>query len=137
MGQRLFWKGFFFLMAGLTIGSYVLPFLYPTEMGENETQDFALLPLYIAQLIGLFGFAYWRAIGTRRIWQWIFGATVLETAWMTYGFLSESLSESSPSEPGSFFMIGLAATIFPLLVLFFWALFSYAFRAPHPWAKAT
>jgi hypothetical protein len=133
MGQRRFWKGFFFLMVVLTIGGYALPFLYPEEIGQNEFQDLALLPLYLAQLVGLFGFAYWRAIGTRRIWQWIFGATVLETAWMTHGFLSES----PPSELGSVFVIGLAATLIPLLALFLWALFSYAFRATHLWAKAT
>ena len=133
MGQRRLWKGYFFLMVALTIGGYVLPFFIPAEESGEEFEDLVLLPLYFAQLVGLFGFAYWRAIGTRRIWQWIFGATVLETAWMLYGFVTES----PQSELGSSFMIGLAVTIVPLLALLFWALFSYAFRAPSLWAKAT
>ncbi|MGH8223544.1 MAG: hypothetical protein ACREQZ_11280 [Woeseiaceae bacterium] len=120
-------------MVALTIGGYVLSFFVPAEPSGKEFEDLVLLPLYLAQLIGLFGFAYWRAIGTRRIWQWIFGATVLETAWMVHGFVTEI----PPSELGSFFMIGVAATIVPLLALLFWALFSYAFRAPGLWAKAT
>jgi len=133
MGQRRLWKGYFFLMVALTIGGYVLPFFVPAEPSGEEFEDLVLLPLYIAQLVGLFGFAYWRAIGTRRIWKWIFGATVLETAWMLYGFIRET----PPSELGSFFMIGLTVTIVPLVVLLFLALYSYAFRAPDLWAKAT
>ena len=117
-------------MVALTIGGYVLPFFIPAEASGEEFENLVLLPLYFAQLVGLFGFAYWRAIGTRRIWQWIFGATVLETAWMLYGFVTES----PQSELGSSFMIGLAVTIVPLLALLLWALFSYAFRAPGLWA---
>jgi FtsH-binding integral membrane protein len=133
MGKRRLWKVYFFLMVALTIGGYLLPLFVSAEPSGEEFEDLVLIPLYLAQLVGLFGFAYWRAIGTRRIWQWIFGATVLETVWMLYGFVTEV----PPSELGSFFMIGLAATIVPLLALLFWALFSYAFRAPSLWAKAT
>jgi len=133
MGQRRLWKGYFFLMVALTIGGYILPYFVSAESSGEEFEDLVLIPLYVAQLVGLFGFAYWRAIGTRRIWQWIFGATVLETAWMLYGFVTES----PQSELGSSFMIGLAVTIVPLLALLLWALFSYAFRAPGLWAKAT
>ena len=133
MGKRRLWKSYFFLMVALTIGGYILPYFVSAESSGEEFEDLVLIPLYVAQLVGLFGFAYWRAIGTRRIWQWIFGATVLETAWMLYGFVTES----PQSELGSSFMIGLAVTIVPLLALLIWALFSYAFRAPDLWAKAT
>ena len=132
MGQRRLWKAYFVLMVALTIGGYALPLFVSIEPSGGEFEDLVLLPLYLAQLVGLFGFAYWRAIGTRRIWQWIFGATVLETAWMLYGFVTEV----RPSELGSFFMIGLGVIIAPLLILLFWALFSYAFRAQGLWPKA-
>lgn len=133
MGKRRFWKAYFFLMVALTVSGFVLPLAFPADPEHQAFDDLVWVPLYLAQLVGLFGFAYWRAIGTRRIWQWIFGATVLETAWMVYGFVSEA----PPSELGSFFAIGLALTIMPLVALLFWALFSYAFRAPDLWAKAT
>src|SRR5688572_24954545 len=122
MGKRRLWKGYFFLMAALTIGGSILSFFVSTEPTGEEFEDLVLIPLYVAQLVGLFGFAYWRAIGTRRIWQWIFGATVLETGWMLYGFTT---MEAPPAELGSFFIIGLTATIVPLLALQMWALFSY------------
>lgn len=134
MGKRRLWKSYFFLMVALTIGGYILPYYVSAEPSGEEFEDLVLIPLYVAQLVGLFGFAFWRAIGTRRIWQWIFGATVLETVWMLYGFTA---TEIPPAELGSFFMIGLTVTIVPLLALLIWALFSYAFRAPDLWAKAT
>jgi len=133
MRLRRFWKGYFFLMVVLTIGGFVLPFFVSSEPSGEEFEDLVLLPLYIAQLVGLFGFAYWRAIGTRRIWQLIFGATLLEAAWNLYRFATEV----PPSELGSLFIIGLTVTIVPLIALLVLALYSYAFRAPDLWTKAT
>jgi hypothetical protein len=134
MGKRRLWKSYFFLMTALMISVYILPFFPSTDPGGWEFEELVLLPLYVAQLVGLFGFAYWRAIGTRRIWQMIFGATVLETGWMLYGLIS---IEPPPAELGSLFIVWLAVTIVPLLALQFWALFSYAFRVLDLWARAT
>ena len=133
MSGRRFWKVYFFSMVVLTIGAYVVPFFIASEPTGHEAEDLALLPLYIAQLVGLFGFAYWRSIGTRRIWQYVFAATVLETAWMLDGFAAEL----PPSELASSFVIVLVVTILPLLGLLLFALYSYAFRASNLWAKAT
>lgn len=132
MGRRRLWKAFFFVMVALTVGGYALVFVVPAEPTDRELEDLFLLPLYVAQLVGLFGFAYWRAVGTRRIWQWIFAATIVEVAWMIYGFVTEA----APWELGAAFMIGLAATLVPLFALQLVALYSYAFRADDLWAKA-
>src|SRR5882672_6424860 len=124
MKWHRFWKGYFFLMVAMTMGSLVLPFFVPPEDRPDGYEDLVLLPLYIAQLVGLFGFAYSRAIGTRRIWQLVFGATVLEQAWVLYGFVTAV----QPPELGSSFVIGLAAILMPLLILLCIGLYSYAFR---------
>ncbi|MDH5352429.1 MAG: hypothetical protein OEX78_16600 [Betaproteobacteria bacterium] len=134
VGKRRLWKAYFFLMVALTVSGYIFPFLVSAEPSGQEFEDVALIPLYVAQLVGLFGFAYWRVIGTRRIWQWIFAASVLETAWMLYGFAT---TDMPPVELGSFFMTGVIATIVTLVALQMWALFSYAFRAPDLWTEAT
>ena len=128
-----FWKSYFFLMVAMTIGGFVFPFFVPPEDRPDGYEDLVLLPLYIAQLVGLFGFAYSRAIGTRRIWQLVFGATVLEEAWMLYGFVTAI----PPPELGSSFVLGIAAITVPLLILLCVALYSYAFRARELWSKAT
>ncbi len=128
-----FWKGYFFLMVAMAVGGFALPFFVSPEDRAEGYEDLVLLPLDIAQLVGLFGFAYSRAIGTRRIWQLIFGASVLEEAWMVYGFVSVV----PPPELGSSFVIGIAAITVPLLILLCIGLYLYAFRANDLWSKAT
>jgi hypothetical protein len=133
MKWHRFWKGYFFLMLAMTIGSLVLPFFVPPEDRPDGYEDLVLLPLDIAQLIGLFGLAYSRALGTRRIWQLVFGATVLEETWMVYGFIDVV----PPPELGSWFVAGVAAIALPLLILLCVGLYLYAFRAKELWSKAT
>ena len=134
MTRRRFWKGYFFLTVAMAIGGFALPFFVPPEARrELFFEDLALLPLYIAQIVGLFGFAYSRAIGTRRFWQLIFGATVLEAAWTLYGFIAEV----PPPELGSLFVIGVALTVVPFLTLVCVGLYSYAFRSTDLWVKTT
>jgi uncharacterized membrane protein YhaH (DUF805 family) len=133
MKRRQFWKGYFFLMLAMAIGGFVLPFFVPPEDRGEVFEDLALLPLYIAQLVGLFGFAYSRAIATRRVWQLIFGATVLEVMWVLYGFVTVV----PPSELGSSFVVGVALIMVPFLTLLCVGLYSYAFRSTDLWAKAT
>ncbi len=134
----MFWKIYFFLMVAMTIGGIVLPTVLSLD-DSNETdssevfEGFVLMPLYIAQLVGLFGYAYARSIATRRSWQWIFGASIAEALWMLYGFISEV----PLSDVGTVFVIGLGVTIVPLYLVLFVGLYSYAFRSPELWTKAT
>jgi len=133
MKWHRFWKAFFFLMVALTIGGFVFPFfVLPEDRGEMF-EDLVWLPLNIAQLVGLFGFAYSRAIGTRRIWQLIFGATVLEAAWVLYSLAAEV----PPSELGSSFVVAIAGFVVLLIALLCVGLYLYAFRATESWSKAT
>jgi len=120
-------------MVVMTLVGLVVPFFIPPEDRTEMFRDLVLLPLYIAQLVGLFGFVYSRAIGTRRIWQLVFGATVLETAWMLYCFGSEI----APSELGSSFVIVVAVVTVTLLIPLWVGLYSYAFRKTELWFRAT
>jgi len=133
MKWRRFWKGFFYAMVILTVGGFALRFFVPFEDHGEMFEELVWLPLNIAQLVGLFGFAYSRAIGTRRIWKMILGATVLEAAWVLFSIASDA----PPSELGSWFFIAIVGFIVVLLALLCVGLYSYAFRATELWLRAT
>ena len=132
MKRSWLWQGYFIFMAALTIGSLVFLFVYypPTDRFELAS-ELAILPLYFAQLVGLYGFVYFRRFGSRISWKALFVATVVETVWMLYPdfgglFLAYDLV---------LFLVMLVSSLvfLPLLV----GLYSYAFRNSAPWLNAT
>jgi hypothetical protein len=135
MRRRWYWKMYFILMAALTVGGAGLSFYHWNETASlDRLAEWASLPLYIVQLVGLFGFIYWRRIGSSLLWKLVFGATVLELVWAAY----EMAVETSPlfSDDLSFFLamaVGGIVLLLPLLV----ALYIYAFRSRVLWVQAT
>ncbi len=74
MIKRLWWKLYFLVALVLMVLTAIAPlFVEPTEVQWWTWSD---IPLYLVQLIALFGLAFWRRIGASRLWQLIFIATL-------------------------------------------------------------
>src|SRR3954471_18910897 len=87
MQRRWYWKAYFFLSASmvvLAIGFYLYPG-YETAPSDIVA-EWASMPFYIVQLVGLYGFIYWRRVGHAKLWQLVFGVTVIEDVWTVYSF---------------------------------------------------
>ena len=131
--RRLCWKLYFYLAVLLTVGVGATPFLVSSDITAYTLRDIALWPLYVAQLVGLYGYVYVRRIGSCRIWQLIFVVSMLDAFWMAYEFTTSA----SPAELGSLFVVTVAAAAAVLILPLWLALYSYAFRSESLWANAT
>jgi hypothetical protein len=135
MRRRWYWKMYFMLMAALTVGGVGLSLYYWRETASlGRIAEWASLPMYIVQLLGLFGFIYWRRIGSSLLWKFVFGATVLELGWAAYEMAVETSVFSGDELPFLLAMaVGGTVLLLPLLV----ALYIYAFRSRVLWVQAT
>lgn len=119
-------------MVVLAIGFYLYPG-YETAPSDIVV-EWISLPFYIVQLLGLYGFVYWRRFGYERLWQLVFAVTVIETVWTVYS-VGDDLPDLEGYETGllAVMAVGGTALMAPLLV----ALFIYAFRSSRLWAEAS
>jgi hypothetical protein len=127
--NRVWWKAYFFLAVALTVLVILFPLLVDDE-AVTDWSEWWHVPLYVVQLVGLFGFAFWRRIAMPRFWQIAFIASV---AYETYSFYSTVVETGFPTFFGNFFfaaVIGVSLLLqAPLLI----ALFLYGFRCHDLW----
>ena len=131
--RRPWWRVYFYLMVVLALGAYAVSFFVLTDIDANVLRDVALLPLYLAQLVGLYGYVYVRRIGSHRIWQLVFVASIIEALWMAYDFTTVA----APPELGQSFVVSVAIGTTVLLLPLWFGLYAYAFRSSSLWANAT
>lgn len=123
-------------MTALTAVSIAFVFFPPSESTDYDLfVDWAALPLYVVQLVGLFGFVYARRIGWALLWRIVFAASVLELGWTLY-LLFEDLPEAGESfwpyaSAAGVMSLAIAAMMVPMLV----ALYRYGFRTPELWTN--
>ena len=134
--QRWYWKLYFFAMTALTAVAIALVVVPPSEsMDYDLLVDWIALPLYVVQLVGLFGFVYARRIGWPLLWRVVLAASALELAWTLYSLLEDLPDAEEPYWPYlsavGVIALAIAAMMVPMLV----ALYRYGFRAPELWAK--
>jgi hypothetical protein len=130
--RRWYWKAYFFLsasMMALAIGFYLYPG-YETAPSDIVA-EWVSLPFYVVQLLGLYGFIYWRRFGHERPWRLVFAATVIEDIWTVYSFWSDLPDVQSEAGLFAIMVVTATALMAPALV----ALFIYAFRSPRLWAE--
>src|SRR5260221_9617865 len=85
MRRRWYWKMYFILMAALTVGGVGLSFYHWNETASlDRLAEWASLPLYIVQLVGLLGFIYCRRIDLSMLCELVILATVLELGLAAY-----------------------------------------------------
>jgi hypothetical protein len=133
--RRWYWKAYFFLgVLLLVLTAAVLigfPLFFKDEASAPEViAGYAAFPFYTVQLIGLYGFVYWRRVGSERLWRVVFAITAIETAWNLY-----SLADDLPDLQGdeTCFLVAVSVAGTALAVPMFIALFVYAFRSPALW----
>jgi hypothetical protein len=130
--RRWYWKLYLGLMALFTAGVVGVSLYFWGEAASYyRVTDWLTLPVYVVQLVGLFGFVYGRRIGSALLWKLVLAVTVLELAWGFYG----TVRDADPLFGGELaFLLGMAAVgavvYLPLVI----ALFIYAFRSPGIWA---
>jgi hypothetical protein len=131
--RRRWWKAYFVFALLLTIGAFALPFVVKGG-AEMPWWHWVYVPLYIAQLVGLFGFVFWRRIGVPPLWKLVFLGSVAYTA---SNLLSmATLPGIASTEHGGFLIAGVVANLVlqvPMLI----GLFLYGFRCKELWHGAT
>lgn len=135
MPRRWYWKLYLLLTTLLTIGGIGLSFYFSEELTSiDHIVEWAALPMYLVQLVGLFGFVYWRRIGSALLWKLVFAVTILDLLWAGYSFAIDAAGFADTGTGVFVIMLIVAAAFFlPLLA----ALYIYAFRSDNLWARAS
>jgi hypothetical protein len=132
MHRRWYWKLYLGLMALFTAGVVGVSLYFWGEAASYyRVTDWLSLPVYVVQLVGLFGFVYGRRIASALLWKLVLAVTVLELAWGFY----ETVRDADPLAGGELpFLLALGAVGAVLYLPLVVALFIYAFRSPGLWA---
>jgi hypothetical protein len=136
--RRWYWKVYFFFLAAqmvLTIGFSLYYLEDATAL--DAIAEWAVFPLYAVQLLGLYGFIYWRRFANAMLWRLVFVASIVEaaqTSWVVY-----SMPDSLPDIPafGSWIFLATALVVAVLIVPLLVGLFLYAYRSAALWATAS
>jgi hypothetical protein len=131
--RRKWWKAYFFLALALTIGGVGAAFVFE-DSGETAWWERIYIPLYIIQIVGLFGFVFWRRLGVAPVWQLVFLVSIAYEAWNLFSMASD------PDLKGSAHAGFLLTTVVVSLVLqlpMLIGLFFYGFRCKELWHGAT
>ena len=136
MKQRLLWKCYLFLMVVPAIAVPTYFFLSQPEELDVSIEDVASIPFYITQLIGIYGLAYERTIGTRRSWKWIFVATVVDAVWASYSMYTEYICVA-PFDMSYTFLVGFALGCLLFYGVLCLGLYKYSFGQSNIWAETT
>ena len=131
MPRRWYWKLYLLLTTLLTIGGIGLSFYFSEELTSiDHIAEWAALPMYLVQLVGLFGFVYGRRFGSALLWKLVFAVTILDLLWAGYSLFIDGAAFANTV--GAVFAFIMAAIYLPLLA----ALYIYAFRSNNLWARA-
>jgi hypothetical protein len=132
MGHRGWWKAYFFVALAITTVGLAFPFFLP-EQPEMAWWEWSYIPLYVLEVVGLFGLAFWRRLAVPIIWQIVLVASVLYELRNVYVmFTDDDLTRQSGSFT-LFMMVGIFLFQAPM-----WAgLYLYGFRCKELWRGAT
>lgn len=131
--RRRWWKVYFFLALALTVAGLVVPFIADDDQ-NMAWWEWIYIPLYVVQILGLFGFVFWRRLGVPPVWQVVFFASLAYEAWDLFSAATNPELEGT-GYTGLVVMVNTAilALQVPMLI----ALFLYGFRSRELWNGAT
>src|SRR5262245_8882410 len=130
--RRKLWQAYFFLALVLTIGGLALPFFIEAS-AETAWWEWMYMPIYVVQLIGLFGFVFWRRLGIPPIWQAVFLISLAYEAWSLFSMATDPELNGT----GYGFLVMTVATTLLLQLPMLIGLFLYGFRCKELWQGAT
>ena len=131
--RRRWWRAYFYLMLVLTVVGLGLPFFIESDR-ETAWWEWLYFPLYAVQIVGLFGFVYWRRLGVPLVWQVAFLASLIYEVWDLFQMSTD------PELKGTDYAGFLASTVGVTLLLqvpMLIALFLYGYRSKELWHGAT
>ena len=128
--NRKWWKAIFFFALALMVLD-VVPLFWNDEKKVASWQWWSIL-FSTVQIMGLFGFAFWRRIAIPPFWQVMFVASVIYEIFDLYSMAADSDFSSSPVL--LFFNVAITLMLqMPLLV----GLFLYGLRSKELWHGKT
>jgi hypothetical protein len=125
--RRIWWKAYFFVFLALTLVGLASP-LFIEGGRQLQWWEWLLFPLFVIQIVGLFGFVYWRRLGIPLLWQVVFLISVANEVWDLVSITTD------PELKDDSFLVG-AALFLQIRMLI--GLFLYAFRCKRLWHRAT
>ena len=131
--HRKWWKAYFFIVLALTVGGLALPLFIEFDR-EMAWWEWLYFPLYAVQIVGLFGYVYWRRLGVPLVWQAVFVASLMFEVWDVFHMSTDPEFQGTGYE--GFIASTVAATLIiqvPMLI----GLFLYGFRSKELWHGAT
>jgi hypothetical protein len=73
----MWWKTYFFVALVLALVGLAFPVLLHEGLNSMAWWEWGYVPLYMAQILGLFGFVFWRRLGSPQIWKFVFVASIV------------------------------------------------------------
>jgi len=131
--HRKWWKVYFFLALALTVVGIAMPFF--VDGGRDlPWWDWIWAPLYAVQIVGLFGFVFWRRLAIPPLWQFVFVASVAYEIWNLFSTATDpELKDTGHAG----LLVASVATALLLQVPMLIALYLYGFRSKELWRGAT
>jgi hypothetical protein len=130
--HRNWWKAYFFLALAIAVAIMALPLYVYEEGPSTDWRDWMDVPLYMMQLIGLFGFAYWRRIGAPVVWQIVFLGSLAYSGWSWFSMATDpDLLNAGHEALIVLSILGSLLLEAPLLI----ALFLYGFKCRALWRR--
>ena len=140
MVQRsIFWRAYFYVFALITTLVIALPYVdwfAPTLEFEPNAEDYGSHALAIIELLGLYGFAYSRKIGSRTIWKLVLVLSLSYSAYYTNSQWTEVGLEFFDFF-SSATLIAMAVVVCGLFLPLWIALYRYAWTERQLWASRT
>ena len=130
--RRKLWQAYFFLALVLTVAGLTLPFFIEAS-AETAWWEWMYIPIYVVQLIGLFGFVFSRRLGIPPIWQAVFLISLAYEAWSLFSMATDPELNGT----GYGFLVMTVATTLLLQLPMLVGLFLYGFRCKELWQGAT
>jgi hypothetical protein len=127
--NRKWWKIYFFLALVLTFAEFVL-LLFVDDGRTLVWWEWAYVPLYTIQIVGLFGFVYRHRLAIPLLWKFAFVASVAYEVWE---LLSIATDPQLHGADQAIFFVATVAMGLALQVPMLLGLFLYGFRSKELW----
>jgi hypothetical protein len=125
--RRTWWKVYFLVILAPTILG-IASRLFVEHDRQLPWWEWLVIPLSVVQIVGLFGFVYWRRLVSPLLWQVVFLLSVANEVWDLV-----SISTDPELKDDTFFVGAVVFLQIPLLI----GLFLYGFRCKELWRGAT
>lgn len=131
MVRARWWRFYFYFALVLTAASITVGFWGNDEI-HNQWWEWGYIPLYLLQAVALFGFVYWRPIGSVSFWKALFLITVAYEIWNAYDMLTSWVPLATPVVASTVLLL-----VYFVQIPLWYGNFLYGFRCTGLWNAKT